>query len=100
MSTALASMSTALASTPLLADEGWRYAAWVAIDLRLCLFAFILAALTAAGVASLLVRSTRWHDYLTVWLLAFFTLFVVTVFFMNEVAQEPVFVVEALFAFP
>jgi len=53
-----------------------------------------------AGVASLVVRSARLRDYLAVWLLSFVALFIATVFFMNEVAQHPVFVVEALFPFP
>ena len=78
-------------------SEGWHYAAWIAIDFRLALFAMLLAALTAAGISSLVVRSTRLRDYLSVWLLAFVTLFVATVFFMNEVAQHPGFVVESLF---
>jgi len=89
------------ATTTLLAEtESWHYAAWIAIDVRLVLFAALLAALTAAGVASLLIRSGRLRDYLSVWLLTFVALFIVTVFFMNEVAQHPVFVVEALFPFP
>lgn len=89
-----------LAAPLLAADEGWHYAAWISIDVRLVLFATLLAALTAAGVSSLLVRSPRLRDYLSVWLLTFVALFAVTVFFMNEVAQHPVFVVEALFPFP
>lgn len=82
------------------AAEGWRYAAWIAIDLRLVLFAALLAALTAAGLAALVVRSSRARDYVTVWALGFVGLFVLTVFFMNEVAEHPVFVVEAVFPFP
>jgi len=90
-----------LALAPLIAEsEGWHYAAWISIDVRLVLFATLLAALTAAGVASLLVRSSRFRDYLSVGLLTFVALFAVTVFFMNEVAKHPVFVVEALFPFP
>lgn len=88
-------------NTALLAEaETWHYAAWISIDVRLVLFAGLLAALTAAGVSSLVVRSARLRDYLAVWLLSFVALFIVTVFFMNEVAQHPVFVVEALFPFP
>ena len=89
--------------TPLLLEadgETWRYAAWVAIDFRLVLFAGLLAALTAAGVAALLVKSRRLSDYLAVWLLGFTSVFAMTVLLMNEVAQHPVFVVESLFPFP
>jgi|GEM_PF-1263532 len=94
----LASLASA---APLIAEsESWHYAAWIAIDFRLVLFATLLAGLSAAGIASLLVRSQRLRDYLSVWLLSFVALFIVTVFFMNEVAQHPVFVVEALFPFP
>jgi len=81
-------------------EAGWRYAAWIALDLRLVLFAALLAALSAAGLSALLVRSTRMRDYLAVWVLGFTALFTLIVFFMNEVAQHPVFVVEALFPFP
>ena len=86
--------------TLLAAAEGWRYAAWIAIDLRLVLFAALLAALTSAGLAALIVRSARPRDYLSVWMLGFVGLFALTVFFMNEVAQHPVFVVESFFEFP
>jgi hypothetical protein len=90
--------------SPLLAtaaeSDGWHYAAWIAIDFRLLLFAALLAGLTAAGITALIVRSHRKRDYLALWLLTFVALFAFTVFFMNEVAQHPVFVVEALFPFP
>lgn len=89
-----------MSAPPLMASEGWHYAAWVAIDLRLLVFAALLAALTAAGLTALVVRSRRKSDYLALWLLNFVALFALTVFFMNEVAQHPVFVVEALFPFP
>lgn len=96
-------MSGACAFVPLLAEQAadnWHYAAWIAIDLRLVIFATLLAGLTSAGFSALLVRSARLRDYLSVWLLLFVALFAVTVFFMNEVARHPVFVVEALFNFP
>lgn len=93
-------MITASHSAAVATTDTWHYAAWVAIDFRLLLFAALLAALTAAGIAALVVRSTRMRDYLSTWALAFIALFVVTVFFMNEVAQHPVFVVESLFPFP
>jgi hypothetical protein len=80
--------------------DGWHYAAWVALDLRLVLFATLLAAFSAAGIAALLVKGAKLRDYLATWLLAFVALFAVTVFFMNEVARHPVFVVESFFEFP
>lgn len=87
-------------SLPLIAEQGWHYAAWIAFDLRLVLFAALLAALTAGGITALVVRSTKKRDYLALWLLCFVGLFVTTVFFMNEIAHHPVFVVESMFPFP
>jgi len=87
--------------TPLLGEEaGWRYAAWVALDLRLLLFVVAIAALASAGVSALVVRTTRWRDLGAVFVLTFTLAFPLTVFLFNEVAQHPVFVVEAFFPFP
>lgn len=84
----------------MLADDGWRYAAWVALDLRLFLFVVLIAALGAAGVASLLVKSGRRRDLGAIFVLAFTLTLPLTLFLFNEVAQHPVFVVEAFFPFP
>jgi len=81
-------------------DAGWRYAAWIALDLRLLLFVVGIAGLAAAGVAALVVRTPRWRDLGAVFVLAFAVTLPLTLLLFNEVAQHPVFVVEAFFPFP
>lgn len=81
-------------------DAGWRYAAWIALDVRLLLFVVAIAGLASAGVSALVVRSSRWRDLGAVFVLAFLVTFPLTLFLFNEVAQHPVFVVEAFFPFP
>lgn len=85
---------------PVEPGTSWHYAAWVAFDLRLLIFAVLLAALLAAALTSLVIRSERRTDYLATWLLMFVGLFALTVFAMNLVVDQPVFVVESVFPFP
>jgi hypothetical protein len=79
---------------------GWRYAAWIAVDVRLLLFVIAIVALASAGTAALIVRSGRVRDLAATFFLAFLVLMPLTVLVFNEVAQHPVFVVESFFAFP
>ena len=83
-----------------LAESTSHYAAWVAIDLRLLLFAALLSLLTAVALSAAIVRSGRIRELLAVGFLAFLAVFAVTILVLNEVAQQPVFVVEAFFPFP
>lgn len=82
-----------------LADDTWRYAAWIALDLRLLVFVTLIAALSAAGVSALVVKSNRRKDLGAVFVLALVVTFPLTIFLFNEVAHHPVFVVEAFFPF-
>ena len=86
--------------TALLADTGWRYAAWIAVDLRLLLFVVLFAALTSIGAAALIVRSGKLRDMLAVFVLSFVVVLTAALLVFNEVAQHPVLVVEAAFPFP
>lgn len=82
------------------ASEGWRYAGWIALDLRLLIFVGVVAALVGVGTAALFVRSGRWRDHLSVFFLVFLLgLFLLTMLF-NGLASHPVLVVERLFPFP
>ncbi len=81
-------------------DAGWRYAAWIALDVRLLLFVIAIAGLASAGVAAITVRTSQWRDLGAVFVLAFAIVLPLTVFLFNEVAHHPVFVVEAFFPFP
>lgn len=82
------------------ADAGWHYAAWVSVDLRLFVFVVLIAALIGAGVAAILVKSRRARDYLSVFVLGFVATLALLLLVFNEIAQHPVFVVEAFFPFP
>ncbi|MFO0746504.1 MAG: hypothetical protein U1F43_12640 [Myxococcota bacterium] len=88
------------APVSILGDDGWRYAAWVALDLRLLLFVLSIAGLAAAGVAALVVKNGRRRDFGAVFVLVLMLTLPLTIFLFNEVAQHPVFVVEAFFPFP
>lgn len=86
---------------PILAESsGWHYAAWVAIDLRLLIFVVLIAALTAAGIAAMVVKTRSKRDFLAIFTIAFALTFAVALLVFNEIAHHPVFVVEAFFPFP
>jgi len=82
------------------ASSGWRYAAWVAVDLRLLIFVMLVSALTAAGVAALVVRGRRAWDYASVFVVAFALTLGLSLAIFNGIAQYPVFVIESFFPFP
>ncbi len=81
-------------------DAGWRYAAWVAVDLRLLLFVVLFAALASVGVSAMLVRSGRFRDMVAIFIIGFTVILTAALLIFNEVAQHPVLVVEAAFPFP
>lgn len=93
-------MTPWLAETGLEPTTSWHYAAWVSIDLRMLAFSCILAALLAAVVTSLVLRSERRLDYLALWLLVFLGMLALTLTAMNLLSAHPVFVVESFFPFP
>lgn len=78
----------------------WRYAAWVAFDLRLLLFLILIAALGAMGIAAMFVRHDRLSEHLATFIVSFAVLFIVLVLVFNTIAHYPVFVVESFFPFP
>lgn len=82
------------------ASSGWHYAAWVAVDLRLLIFILLIAALTGAGVAALVVKRRRVWDYAAVFITTFAVTLLVCLLIFNEIAQYPVFVIESFFQFP
>lgn len=83
------------------ADENsWRYAAWVAVDLRLLLFVVLFAALASIGVSAMIVRTGRFRDMVAVFIIGFTVILTAALLVFNEVAQHPVLVVEAAFPFP
>lgn len=93
-------MNQLLAETSAAAGEGWRYAGWIALDLRLLIFVAAVSGLIAVGSAALWVRSGRVRDYASVFFLTWLVGLVVLTFIFNGIASHPVFVVERLFPFP
>lgn len=89
-------LAGALAAT----SSGWRYAAWVAVDVRLLIFVVLVSALTAAGVAALVVRQRRVWDYAAVFVVSFVLTLGLSLLIFNGLAQYPVFVIESFFPFP
>lgn len=81
-------------------SEGWRYAGWIAIDVRLVLFVGAVSVLIAVGAAALWVRSGRWRELLAAFFLAFIASFIGLAAIFNSLASHPVVVVERLFPFP
>ena len=80
--------------------SGWRYAAWVALDLRLLLFLILISSLGAVGICIILVRRRRWLDLIAGYLVSFLSLLVLLIIVFNNIAHYPVFVVESFFPFP
>jgi hypothetical protein len=80
--------------------EGWRYAAWIAFDLRLLLIVGALAALIAVGTAALTVRSGRLSDYASVFSLVALVAIAVLSQLFHACLSQPVLVVESVFPFP
>lgn len=78
----------------------WRYAAWVALDLRLLLFLVLISALGALAICAIVLRERRWAEIAAVFALGFLGLFVGLVLVFNAIANYPVFVVESFFPFP
>jgi len=80
--------------------NGWQYAAWLSIDLRLLIFVLLISLLTAAGVTVLLVKRRRWTDYAAMFIVSFSAAMVLFLLIFNAIASYPVFVVESVFTFP
>jgi hypothetical protein len=81
-------------------SSAWRYAGWIAVDLRLLLFLVAVSVFVGVGAAALWVRSGRWRDYSATFILAFFAALTILIAIFNGIASWPVFVVERLFPFP
>ncbi|MGM0574427.1 MAG: hypothetical protein ACQEXJ_01660 [Myxococcota bacterium] len=89
-----------LVATTLAAADGWRYAAWVAVDLRLLLFLVLVSALGATGTCILFVRRRHPLHLAAAFIVSFVALFAALVLIFNGIAHYPVFVVERFFPFP
>ena len=88
---------------PLLADaahDGWRYAAWIAFDVRLLLIVGALAVLIAGASAALTVRSGQPRDYASMFALVTLLAVVALSQLFNACLSQPVLVVESVFPFP
>ncbi len=82
------------------AHDGWRYAAWVAFDLRLLMIVGALAVLIAVGAAALTVRSGKLRDFASVFSLVTLVAIAVLSQLFHACLTQPVLVVESVFPFP
>lgn len=80
--------------------DGWRYAAWVAFDVRLLLIVAALGALIAGATAALTVRSGQARDYASVFALVTILAIGGLSQLFNACLSQPVLVVESVFPFP
>lgn len=91
-----------LASTPEIIDpgEGWQYAAWVAVDLRLLFFLMFISLLSSFGVCLILVRKRDVTRVLATFIVAFTISLSALIVVFNNIAHYPVFDVRSFFPFP
>ena len=91
-----------LASTPEVIDpgEGWQYAAWVAVDLRLLFFLMFIALLAAFGMCLILVRKRDWAKVSATFIVAYIMSLALLITTFNAIAHYPVFQVQSFFPFP
>ena len=80
--------------------NGWQYAAWVAIDLRLFIFVLLISLLTAVGITLVVVKRRKWTDYAAMFIVSFVSAMLVFLLIFNLIASYPVFVIESVFPFP
>jgi hypothetical protein len=80
--------------------DGWRYAAWIAFDVRLLLIVAALAVLIAGASAALTVRAGRPRDYASVFALVTLLAIATLSQLFNACLSQPVLVVESVFPFP
>jgi hypothetical protein len=91
-----------LASTPEVIDpsEGWHYAAWVAVDLRLLFFLMFISLLSSFGVCLILVRKRDLVRVLATFIVAYTISLSALLIVFNTIAHYPVFQLQSFFPFP
>ena len=91
-----------VSSAPQVIDpsDGWHYAAWIAVDLRLLFFLMFVALLSAVGVCLILVRDRDITRLLATFFLAYLAALSLLVMTFNLIAHYPVFQVQSFFPFP
>ena len=91
-----------LASTPEVVDpsEGWQYAAWVAVDLRLLLFLMFISLLSSFGVCLILVRKRDLVRVAATFIVAYTISLSALLIIFNSIAHYPVFEIQSFFPFP
>jgi len=91
-----------LASTPEVIDpsEGWQYAAWVAVDLRLLFFLMFISLLASFGVCLILVRKRDLARVAATFIVAYTISLSTLLIIFNSIAHYPVFEIQSFFPFP
>ncbi len=98
----LAGVHAVLAAAPEVIDpgDGWQYAAWVAVDLRLLFFLMFVSLLSSAGVCLILVRQRDVTRALATFIVAYAVSLALLITVFNVIAHYPVFQVQSFFPFP
>lgn len=96
------SVRAILAATPevIAPGDGWQYAAWVAVDLRLLFFLMFVALLGALGVCLILVRQRDVARLAATFIIAYTVSLGLLIMVFNLIAHYPVFQVQSFFPFP
>ncbi|MDP6945091.1 MAG: hypothetical protein QF464_13160 [Myxococcota bacterium] len=91
-----------IAATPELAatGDGWQYAAWIALDLRLLLFLMFISLLASFGVCLIMTTRRDWLRLAAMFLVSYVAILSLLITIFNVVAHYPVFKVESFFPFP
>ena len=91
-----------LATTPELKSpgDGWQYAAWIALDLRLLFFLMFVSLLATSGVCLIVIKRRDWLQFTSLFIVSYALILSALIAVFNLVAHYPVFKVESLFPFP
>ena len=91
-----------LAATPEVVHhgDGWQYAAWVAVDLRLLFFLVFISVLSAMGICLILVRQRDLLRLSATFVVAFTVSLALLITVFNVIAHYPVFQIQSFFPFP
>ena len=81
-------------------DQGYRYAGWFTLDLRLCATLAVFATALAVLVLALGYRGRRWDAYVVGFLAVFTVAFLTALIATNALAAYPALRVETFFAVP
>ncbi len=81
-------------------DQGYRYAGWFTLDVRLCATACVFSIALAVLVLALGFRGRRWDEYVVGFLAVFSLGFAAALIATNTLAGFPALRIETFFPVP